>query len=577
MSEPSRTVTLRRRDALAALGGLLALIAAAAVPGVAVWSLPLAGALCLAAVIQIWRHDPRAHFRSIPAAAREQRELPPGLDSDRLLKLTEVTAGVGYWIVDLERQQLHWSDAVFRIHGYEPGEIAPQVGNAIDFYHPDDRAAVESMVAQAISSGASFEFVKRLIRKDGEIVWVASHGRCLRNADGDVSLVFGTFRDITEEHRRMQELEENRKRLLFATDGGGDGVWEWHPPEHRMHISPTGLRMLGYEPEDFDGSESAWMGRVHPADLERVVQAFTGVANSPAGGNYLNIEYRIGTADGGWRWIRARGLVTERDRDGKAVQVFGTQNDIQALREALETAQEASRRLKIANRDLEGFAYIASHDLQAPLRTIASYAQLLERRYAATLGEEGREFLQFIHDGAAHMKHLITDLLEFSRAGSDEIEYRRVDLGEVVDEATRALESQIRETGAQIHCAELPPVQGSRAQLLRLMQNLLTNAMTYHRDGVPPRIQIAARRRNGRVEVSVQDNGIGIPAESREQIFAIFRRLHTQDQYPGTGIGLAVCKRIVERHGGELHVDSEVGVGSCFRFDLPAQGVTGDG
>lgn len=238
---------------------------------------------------------------------------------------------------------------------------------------------------------------------------------------------------------------------------------------------------------------------------------------------------------------------------------------------AREQMQEALRR---SNAELEQLAYVASHDMQEPLRMIASYLQLIERRYGERLDGDGKEFLHYAVDGAKRMQTLISDMLAYSRVGTKGREPVPVDSAAVVRTALEHLRLAIRESGAEVETGPLPWVMGDGAQLVQLVQNLVSNAIKFHAVA-KPFIHIDCREDLQGWTFSVQDNGIGIACEHRERIFAMFQRLHPRGAYPGTGIGLALCKRIVGRHGGRIWVEPAEGGGSVFRFTLPRVAASG--
>jgi signal transduction histidine kinase len=236
-------------------------------------------------------------------------------------------------------------------------------------------------------------------------------------------------------------------------------------------------------------------------------------------------------------------------------------------------AEESTRRyaedLKRSNQELEHFAYVASHDLQEPLRTVSSFSQLLARRYQGRLDASADEFIDFIVGGATRMQTLIQDLLSFSRIGTRGSMFAPVDYEEVLQAATHNLGRAISESGAVITHDPLPTLRADRAQSTQLLQNLFSNAIKFRRQEEAVRIHVAAARQNGAWQLSVRDNGIGIAPQFFDRIFVIFQRLHGREEYPGTGIGLAICKKIVERHGGRIWVESEPMRGSTFHFTIP--------
>jgi len=255
--------------------------------------------------------------------------------------------------------------------------------------------------------------------------------------------------------------------------------------------------------------------------------------------------------------------------DGPApTQLLLAINDATEQRQLEETLRRRARELQQSNEDLEQFAYAASHDLQEPLRMVASYLQLLERRYRDDLDETAQEFIDYAVDGANRMKALINGLLQYSRVGRKEGEFRTVDLDSILDGILDDFDRRIEEAGATIDREPLPSVYGNRDQLRRLLQNLVDNALTYHGDA-PPVLRVTGRREDGAVHLMVRDEGPGIPAGAEEKVFQIFKQLDPHGTgKSGSGMGLALCKKIAERHDGRIWVESEPGQGTAFHVTL---------
>jgi light-regulated signal transduction histidine kinase (bacteriophytochrome) len=252
-------------------------------------------------------------------------------------------------------------------------------------------------------------------------------------------------------------------------------------------------------------------------------------------------------------WVGIHLDITQRERDAQ---------------QRIEQARDLAR----FNAELEQFAYVSAHDLQEPLRMIASYLQLLSRRYKGKLDSDADTFIGYAVEGAERLQALLQDLLELQQVGKGNRSRVRLPLSKAIDAARRNLAHRIEETGAEITYSTLPTVEAEEQAFVQLFGHLLDNAMKYCREGVRPQIHVSANlKQQGQTwEVRVQDNGVGIPAEYRNKIFDVFQRLHPRQEYPGTGIGLAICKKIVEVHGGQISVESEPGQGSAFCLTLPA-------
>jgi light-regulated signal transduction histidine kinase (bacteriophytochrome) len=251
--------------------------------------------------------------------------------------------------------------------------------------------------------------------------------------------------------------------------------------------------------------------------------------------------------------------------------VFAAARDVTEKKLAEEQMRKVMADLERSNRELEQFAYVASHDLQEPLRMVSSYTQLLAQRYQDKLDRDANDFIGFAVDGANRMQRLINDLLSYSRVGTRGKPMEATDSHNALGRALANLQASIQESQAIVSNDDLPVVLADEGQLIQLFQNLVGNAIKFRRKDAPPRVRVSAQREGSSWVFSVKDNGIGIDPEFQPRLFVIFQRLHGRDQYPGTGIGLAICKRIVERHGGRIWMESKSGEGSTFYFTLPAR------
>ncbi len=383
--------------------------------------------------------------------------------------------------------------------------------------------------------------------------------------DGSVASVLTITHDITKRKQALDALKESEQRLRIALETSRMGTFEIDLVSGAMHCSAQCTAHFGLSP-GATFSYSGFLEAVYPEDqpaLRAVIES------AVAEHTDFRHEYRAGWPDGSLHWIVASGRPLY-DGEGRAARMVGVCLNITERKQAEEVLTRQTEELARSNADLQQFAYVTSHDLQEPLRTITSFAQMLNVRYREKLDAEGLDYLNFIVSGAQRMKALIDALLAYSRVvNTDQAPFAPVQLEGVVQWARMNLQSVINESGAQVTHDPLPTVEADQVQLVQLFQNLIGNAIKYARPGTPPAINISAERRAEEWVIEVRDNGMGIDPAHWERIFGVFKRLHGKS-VPGTGIGLAICKRIVEKHGGRIWLESEPGQGSRFFFTLPA-------
>lgn len=357
-----------------------------------------------------------------------------------------------------------------------------------------------------------------------------------------------------ERKRAQAALLDSERRYRFLAESMPQIVWTATPDGGLDYVSSQGTTYFGIQGENLLGA--GWLAAVHPDDRDRVVNRWQ---QSLSSGEIYESEFRLrrGT-DRAWRWF----LVRAQPMFGPEHQTLswvGTCTDTHEQKEGAEA-------LRIANRELEEFAYVASHDLQEPLRMVNIYTQLLLRRI--TIDEPStNQYADFVREGVRRMEELLRDLLSFSRSVHEADTDGTADLSISLNDAIAVLRTRIEETGTEIKCQFLPITRGDTRQIAHVFQNLLSNSLKYRRDE-PPVIDISAEQQNDAWVVSVRDNGIGFETRYADRIFGLFKRLH-KEEYPGTGLGLAICKRIIERYGGRMWAESTPGVGSTFFFSLP--------
>ena len=450
---------------------------------------------------------------------------------------------------------------------------------------PEDRGRVVKMLRE---QGRAWGMEAQFRKKSGEI-WTGLFSATVMDIASE-SHILVLLQDITERKRAEEALRASEERFRIAAQSASDLIWDWDIGNGELKWFGAVDALLGYAPGEFPRTIEAWEGIIHPDDHDRVMAALDQHLKTRA--PYVE-GYRVHRKDGTWGYWTDKGEAL-RDEKGNAYKMIGVCTDITELKRAEEKLQTFAAELERSNKELEQFAYVASHDLQEPLRMVSSYMQLLAKRYQGKLDQDADEFIAFAVDGANRMQRLINDLLAYSRVGTRGKPFAPTNCETVVDQALTNLQVAIQESGATITHDPLPTVTADEGQLVQLFQNLVGNAIKF-RGAESPRVHISATQvtsEKGQVTrdverstslmtrhmspvtsewcFSIRDNGIGIDPRFAERIFVIFQRLHGKAEYPGTGIGLAICKKIVERHGGHIWVEAEPGKGSTFYFTIPA-------
>ena len=495
---------------------------------------------------------------------------------------------------------LYVSPQVEDLLGYTPEEWTSDSSLWERVLHPEDREYALAEDVRTEATGEPFKIESRLITRDGRVVWVRDDAVLVRDEEGRPLFWQGIMIDVTERRKIEEELRQAEARyrtlveqipaMVYVEDAKGRMV--------TLYDSPQIEYLFGYPRDLHKKDPDYWVKIIHPDDRERVMaeDARTGTI-----GDRFSQEYRVLARDGRVVWVRDDAVlvpdeegtpltwqgviydITERKRAEEEIQRLNASLE---LRVAERTAQlEAyTERLRQSNRELQEFAYVASHDLQEPLRKVLTFGDRLRTRYGDALGEQGRDYLRRMEAAAARMQDLIEDILTLSRVTTQARPFARVDLTEVAEEVVSDLEAAIEESGGRVELEKLPTVEADRPQIRQLFQNLIVNALKFRKEGQPPVVKVRGevheeRRRaggNGRAtnllcRIAVEDNGIGFDVEHLERIFVPFQRLHGRDAYPGTGMGLALCRKVVERHSGEITAQSAPGQGASFVVTLPVK------
>jgi len=619
-------------------------------------------------------------------AVEKQKRATQALQESELRYAMAQRAGkIGSWDWNITTGDLHWSEQIEPLFGFETGCFARKYEAFLDCVHPDDRRLVVDSVAAAIEGHQDYAIHHRIVWPDGRIRWVAETGAVYRDARDKPVRMLGIVQDITAQKQAEDALTRERANLqaifdavsigMLLIDGSGavkrvnDVILRWvnkdasaivgdqpgaglgcihvvNDPakcgrtphclacpiretfesvlrtgqplheieaEARLQIDGKGMSLwleMCADPLVVDGqphviltlnniTERKQMQRLNESlarfpsenpnpvirvEADGVIQ-YANAASSPVLARW---QCQVGEVlPDDWRTLVTSTIQTGLNKeveldcgdrifscivtpiaDGPYVNVYG--RDVTTTKRAEQALQRVAADLARSNQDLEQFAYVASHDLQEPLRAVSGYLQLLQRRYHERIDRDANEFIQFAVDGATRMQQLIRDLLAYSRVGTRGRQPEPTDCNEALRIAIANLAAAIAESGAIVTHEPLPTVLADGGQLTQLFQNLIGNAIKF-RGSEPPRIAVTARALGNQWEFAIRDNGIGMDPQFFDRIFEVFQRLHGREEYSGTGIGLSICKRIVERHGGRIRVESAPGQGSSFCFTLPGE------
>jgi PAS domain S-box-containing protein len=476
------------------------------------------------------------------------------------------------WEHNLVTNEL-WANSIHQqLYGLTLADAVPDNDEWISRLHPSERNSVVNGFQESLDSDSNIWFAEYRF-KSTDRGWLNIYSRAYieRNEEGKVIRLVGSMMDITKQKREESQLKllesviTNTKDAVMITeaepfDAPGPGI---------VFVNKAFTTMTGYTAEEVIGKTPRILQgpKTDKAELKKLGEALRRwesceitVVNYRKNGEefWMNMSISPVADANGWftHWISIERDVTER-----------VLSEIK-LKELNKHLQKQALQLKASNEELEQFAYVASHDLQEPLRMVTGFLSQLERKYNPLIDENGKKYIYYAVDGAKRMQQIILDLLEYSRVGRAGDKLEKIDLNEMIREVEVLLKKKIQEKSATIEVAELPVIYAAKSPIRQVFQNLIGNALKYSKADVAVKINIAVTEFNDQWQFSISDNGIGISPEYFHKIFVIFQRLHNRDAYSGSGIGLAVTKKVIEKMGGTIWVESELDKGSCFYFTI---------
>ncbi|MGZ3755541.1 MAG: PAS domain S-box protein [Mucilaginibacter sp.] len=429
-----------------------------------------------------------------------------------------------------------------------------------DLIHPDDKAALTTVMDTVLLRPEEpIVFTGRYKHRDGHYIWIESTFTNMLT-DPDINAVVCNFRDVSHRIRAEEEIRNKADEVKSILESIGDAFFAIDEKQVITYWNHVAEHLFGKEKIEVIG-RSLWKvftSRERPLSRENYRQAID--ASAVTQFESYNEAHK--------RWFEISAYPANGSLSIYLKDITERKNSEIQLKKLNEELRQHAKELAISNAELEQFAYVASHDLQEPLRMVTSFLSQLEKKYSDAVDDKGRQYINFAVDGARRMRQIILDLLEFSRIGRTEHTIEPIETSQVVNEILALYRKQIEEQRAKITLKNLPVVHTYRIPLRQVFQNLISNGLKYQAPGNIPEIEISCADHKDHWEFSVQDNGIGIDSEFFDKIFIIFQRLHNKDEYSGTGMGLAVTKKIIENLGGKISVRSVEGKGSTFYFTL---------
>ena len=515
------------------------------------------------------------------------RELKISLNSSNL---AEQVGNYGIWLMNKTKKEFVFSDNEYRLLGYEPQSVVPHFDFFSKHAHPEDLKMVNEKTNELLE-GKSPTFVFRAIRKDGELRHFQTTAKTVEMVSGE-KVVLGITNDVTHDIENQLKLEsvnwsltEQNKNLSITNETyteaekiGIFGTWQWFIHEDRFNFSDNLFRIFGFEPNEVEPELKSFFTTIHPDDLKLVQEKVAKMYKKEFVAPFYHRIFKNDTQE--LRYVSITSKIIHDQEVGDYFLVIT--EDITEEMKSQHDILEKNRILEATNKELQAFNYVASHDLQEPLRKIETFISRLHEKDFENLSDSGKKYVERMQNSARRMRTLINDLLQFSRTTKTEQVFEKINLNDILTNVKESLSQQIHEKSAKIYSEKLPTLKVIPFQIHQLFENLISNSLKYSKESVSPEIHITVKKINSENESRLpnnlakafyqfdfKDNGIGFEQDYAEKIFLLFNRLHGKTEYAGTGIGLAICKKIVENHQGYIFAEAEANEGANFTIFLP--------
>ncbi len=523
-------------------------------------------------------------IRDLTNEKRKQQQIE---ENELRLRTAALSSELGTWDYDPKTEVMRWDDASRKLFG-----VSSDIPVTVDLFweriHPDDRSAALARMLEALNPrmAVNYESEYRIIGlPHDEVRWIHAKGKAFFDENKEPYHFSGTVLDITEKRMALEELKDSEQKFRLLADSMPQLIWTGDVHGTLNYFNRSVYRYSGLTPEYI--AEKGWIEIVHPDEREENIRSW--MESVKSGKDFL-FEHRFRRNDGEYRWQLSR-AIPQRDAGGNIQMWVGTSTDIHdqktfskeletKVQERTKDLQQANQELERMNEELASFAYVSSHDLQEPLRKIQTFANRIAEK--EVLSDSGKDYFRRMQDAAQRMHLLIEDLLAYSRTSTTEKVFETCQLTQLIEEVKHDLEQVIKEKQATIDYQDLPAMRIIPFQFRQLFTNILSNALKFSKQDVPSHIIIRAEEvkegSSGHPELvkdkayyhlTVKDNGIGFSPEYNTRIFEVFQRLHGKHEYKGTGIGLAICKKIMENHQGSISAMGEPGLGATFHIYVP--------
>ncbi len=506
---------------------------------------------------------------------KEKQALTANLiERESLLANAEKISKLGSWELDIKTNSYKWSDELYRIYGFEGNIFQPTHAIAEKVIVPEYSQKLNKELTNAVKNKTSFAAEYQIIRPSGIKRYVLNQGYFTSKENKLV----GTVQDITELKEATLKLRKNETLLREGEAVSHNGSWEWHSNNEHVFWSDEMFNIHGYLPHSTIVTISSYFNFVHPEDVNGLRQTF---AEARKNKSSFKAHYRIIRPNAEVRHMSTTAKFKE-DEVGDGYSYLGNTQDVTQLKETQRKLEEKINELNVSNKDLEQFAYVASHDLQEPLRKIRAFGDRLKTRFTDHINEEGRDYIERMQNAAERMQTLIDDLLAFSKVTRAAKEFLPIDLNQLFTKVLHDLDYTIETAHAKVSLSANGQVDGIASQLAQVFQNIISNSLKFIKPETQPLIDISSQTLMGSdipvagvsphlkyCVIKITDNGIGFDEGYAGKIFDLFQRLHSRTEYKGTGIGLAICKKIVENHSGFIFAKSKEGEGASFFIVLP--------